>query len=87
VRQSSGILAAIDHMGVAVASLDEAVALYRDLLGLPLVHRETIVTQGVSRTAPNVPVDEKLSAGLFGPSGQSHHQDHLELLNNNDQAA
>ena len=37
----------IDHIGVAVADLDEAVALYRDRLGMELQHRETVVEQGV----------------------------------------
>ena len=30
----------VDHVGVAVADLDEAVAFYRDVLGLRAVHRE-----------------------------------------------
>jgi methylmalonyl-CoA/ethylmalonyl-CoA epimerase len=37
----------IDHIGVAVADLDEAVTLYRDLLRMPLQHRETVEAQGV----------------------------------------
>ncbi len=41
------MLSAIDHVGVAVASIDDALALYRDALGMPLVHRETIEQQGV----------------------------------------
>jgi methylmalonyl-CoA/ethylmalonyl-CoA epimerase len=41
------MLAAIDHVGVAVEDIDSALALYRDLLGMPLVHRETVVEQGV----------------------------------------
>ena len=41
------MLSAIDHTGIAVTDLDEALAFYRDVLGLPLVHRETIVEQGV----------------------------------------
>jgi methylmalonyl-CoA/ethylmalonyl-CoA epimerase len=40
-------LAAIDHVGVAVPSIDSALALYRDALGMPLVHRETVSEQGV----------------------------------------
>jgi methylmalonyl-CoA/ethylmalonyl-CoA epimerase len=38
---------AIDHMGIAVVTLDDAITFYRDVLGLPLVHRETINEQGV----------------------------------------
>jgi len=37
----------IDHVGVAVEDLDQAVALYRDALGMELVHRETVEEQGV----------------------------------------
>jgi methylmalonyl-CoA/ethylmalonyl-CoA epimerase len=41
------MLSAIDHVGVAVPSIDAALALYRDALGMPLVHRETVTDQGV----------------------------------------
>jgi methylmalonyl-CoA/ethylmalonyl-CoA epimerase len=41
------MLGAIDHTGIAVASLDESIPFYRDVLGLPLVHRETLTAQGV----------------------------------------
>jgi methylmalonyl-CoA/ethylmalonyl-CoA epimerase len=45
---SSGrMLSCIDHVGVAVESIDGALALYRDALGMPLVHRETVIEQGV----------------------------------------
>jgi methylmalonyl-CoA/ethylmalonyl-CoA epimerase len=37
----------IDHIGVAVDDLDEAIALYEQRLGLPLQHRETVEEQGV----------------------------------------
>lgn len=40
-------LSAIDHVGIAVQDIDAALALYRDQLGLPLVHRETVESQGV----------------------------------------
>jgi methylmalonyl-CoA/ethylmalonyl-CoA epimerase len=41
------MLSTIDHIGVAVEDLDAAIALYRDALGMPLVHRETVTDQGV----------------------------------------
>jgi methylmalonyl-CoA/ethylmalonyl-CoA epimerase len=41
------LLSAIDHVGVAVDDIDSALALYRDTLGMPLVHRETVTDQGV----------------------------------------
>ena len=37
----------IDHVGVAVADLDAAIALYEGSLGMPLAHRETVTEQGV----------------------------------------
>lgn len=41
------MLSRIDHVGVAVEDIDAALALYRDVLGMPLVHRETVIEQGV----------------------------------------
>jgi methylmalonyl-CoA/ethylmalonyl-CoA epimerase len=37
----------IDHIGVAVEDLDEAVSLYSERLGMELQHRETVESQGV----------------------------------------
>jgi len=37
----------IDHIGVAVADLDAALALHADTYGLPVAHRETLAAQGV----------------------------------------
>jgi methylmalonyl-CoA/ethylmalonyl-CoA epimerase len=41
------MLSAIDHVGVAVENIDAALQVYRDQLGMPLVHRETVAEQGV----------------------------------------
>jgi methylmalonyl-CoA/ethylmalonyl-CoA epimerase len=41
------VLSSIDHIGVAVNDIDESLAVYRDTLGMPLVHRETVTEQGV----------------------------------------
>lgn len=41
------MLEVIDHVGVAVEDIEAALALYRDTLGMPLVHRETVAEQGV----------------------------------------
>jgi methylmalonyl-CoA/ethylmalonyl-CoA epimerase len=41
------VLSTIDHVGVAVEDLDAAPAIYCDSLEMPLVHRETVVDQGV----------------------------------------
>jgi methylmalonyl-CoA/ethylmalonyl-CoA epimerase len=40
-------LSALDHVGLAVEDMDAALAVYRDTLGMPLVHRETVSDQGV----------------------------------------
>jgi methylmalonyl-CoA/ethylmalonyl-CoA epimerase len=37
----------IDHVGVAVEDLDDAVALYSERLAMPVQHRETVEEQGV----------------------------------------
>jgi methylmalonyl-CoA/ethylmalonyl-CoA epimerase len=37
----------IDHIGVAVDDLDAALRLYGEVLGMPVVHRETVTEQGV----------------------------------------
>jgi methylmalonyl-CoA/ethylmalonyl-CoA epimerase len=41
------VLGRIDHIGVAVEDLDEAVALYSERLRMPVEHRETVEEQGV----------------------------------------
>ena len=41
------MLGRIDHIGVAVEDLDEAIQLYGERLGMPLQHRETVEEQGV----------------------------------------
>ncbi len=38
---------AIDHIGIAVADIDESLPLYRDQLGMREQHRETVEEQGV----------------------------------------
>lgn len=41
------LITAIDHVGIAVPDLDEAIAFYRDVFGLISVHEETNIEQGV----------------------------------------
>ncbi|MFN8079219.1 MAG: methylmalonyl-CoA epimerase [Kineosporiaceae bacterium] len=43
----TGLFTAIDHVGVAVADFDAAVAFYRDVMGMRLAHEETNEEQGV----------------------------------------
>ena len=42
-----GLFTAIDHVGVAVADLDAAIAFYRDTFGMELAHEEANEEQGV----------------------------------------
>jgi methylmalonyl-CoA/ethylmalonyl-CoA epimerase len=43
----NALFTAIDHVGIAVADLDEAISFYRDVYGMQLVHEEVNEEQGV----------------------------------------
>jgi methylmalonyl-CoA/ethylmalonyl-CoA epimerase len=43
----TGMFTAIDHVGVAVPDLDVAIAKYRDVFGMQLIHEESNEEQGV----------------------------------------
>jgi methylmalonyl-CoA/ethylmalonyl-CoA epimerase len=43
----AGLFTAIDHVGIAVPDLDAAIAKYRDVFGMQLVHEESNEEQGV----------------------------------------
>ena len=43
----AGLLTTIDHVGIAVADLDEAIAFYAQAFGVHSVHEETNEEQGV----------------------------------------
>src|SRR4051812_24535009 len=61
---------AIDHVGIAVPDLDEAIAFYRDVLGLELTHEETNEDQGVREAMMRAPGDAGGSAvQLLAPLG------------------
>ena len=47
-EQLADLFTAIDHVGVAVADLDVAIAFYRDTYGMTLTHQEVNEEQGVS---------------------------------------
>lgn len=53
---------AIDHVGIAVPDLDEAIAFYRDTLGLELTHVETNEDQGVREAMLSAPGDAGCAA-------------------------
>jgi methylmalonyl-CoA/ethylmalonyl-CoA epimerase len=42
-----GVFERIDHVGIAVADLDAAIAVHAQTFGMPVVHRETLTEQGV----------------------------------------
>ena len=44
------MLSRIDHVGLAVRSLPDAIQLYRRVWGLPLEHRETLTEPGVEES-------------------------------------
>jgi methylmalonyl-CoA/ethylmalonyl-CoA epimerase len=58
------LFTAIDHVGMAVPDLDEAIAFYRDTFGMTLAHEEVNEEQGVREAMMAV-----------GPSGS-----HVQLL-------
>ncbi len=43
----AGLFTKVDHVGIAVADLDEAIRFYRDMFGLVSAHEETNAEQGV----------------------------------------
>ena len=61
------LFTAIDHVGIAVADLDEAVAFYRDTFGMQLAHEEVNEEQGVREAMMTV-----------GDPAQPH--SHVQLL-------
>ncbi len=56
----------IDHVGVAVPDLDEAIAFYRDTFGMETVHEETNEDQGV-REAMVAVADTEQRIQLLAP--------------------
>jgi methylmalonyl-CoA/ethylmalonyl-CoA epimerase len=60
---------AIDHVGIAVPDLDEAIAFYRDTLGFELTHVETNEDQGVREAMLSAPGDTGAAVQLLAPLG------------------
>ena len=48
---------AIDHVGIAVPDMAEAIAFYRDVIGLEVYHEETNEAQGVHEAMMRAPGD------------------------------
>ncbi|GAA5113173.1 methylmalonyl-CoA epimerase [Haloechinothrix salitolerans] len=58
LRDITPLVTAIDHVGIAVPDLDEAIAFYRDNFGLGATHIETNEEQGVREAMLHAPGDE-----------------------------
>ena len=63
----------IDHLGVAVRSLEEALHFYREILGMPVVGQETVETERVNVAMlpigqPSAPANIELLAAIDNKS-------------------
>ena len=62
------LFVAIDHVGVAVPDLDEAIAFYREAFGMHVVHEETNEDQGVREAMLSVGgADDRACIQLLAP--------------------
>jgi methylmalonyl-CoA/ethylmalonyl-CoA epimerase len=63
------LFTAIDHVGIAVPDLDQAIAFYRDTFGMVTVHEETNEEQGVreAMVAVGDPEDPSSCLQLLAP--------------------
>jgi methylmalonyl-CoA/ethylmalonyl-CoA epimerase len=63
------LFTAVDHVGVAVPDLDEAISFYRDAFGMELTHEETNEEQGVREAMLSVgdPDNAATSIQLLAP--------------------
>ena len=51
---SEHLVTAIDHVGIAVPDLDDAIEFYRDTFGMRVAHEETNEEQGVREAMMSV---------------------------------
>jgi len=63
------MLNAIDHTGIAVQDIEASVSYYRDVLKLPLVHRETVAEQGVDAVLFDIGEAHLELIAPLGPQG------------------
>ncbi|MGH3566504.1 MAG: methylmalonyl-CoA epimerase [Pseudonocardia sp.] len=61
------LVTAVDHVGIAVADLDEAIAWYTATLGLVATHIETNEEQGVREAMLSAPGDFGAAIQLLAP--------------------
>src|SRR5664279_3878142 len=67
---TQSLFSKIDHVGIAVPELDEAIAFYRDTFGIVSVHEETNEEQGV-REAMLVVGDGSTRIQLLAPLNEN----------------
>ncbi len=63
----SGLVTAVDHVGIAVPDLDAAVAWYAETFGLVATHSETNDEQGVREAMLSAPGDGGAAVQLLAP--------------------
>jgi|ERR1700761_2696147 methylmalonyl-CoA/ethylmalonyl-CoA epimerase len=70
---STSLVTAVDHVGIAVADLDAAIAWYHDCLGMILVHEEVNEDQGIREAMLAVPgeASETAQIQLMAPLDES----------------
>jgi methylmalonyl-CoA/ethylmalonyl-CoA epimerase len=61
------LVTGVDHVGIAVADLDEAITWYTDTLGLIATHTETNEEQGVREAMLSAPGDTGAAIQLLAP--------------------
>ena len=61
------LVTAVDHVGIAVADLDEAIAWYAATFGLVATHTETNEDQGVREAMLSAPGDAGAAVQLLAP--------------------
>ena len=61
------LFAAVDHVGVAVADLDEAIGWYRDTFGMEVTHQEVNEEQGVREAMLAVGTEGGAQLQLLAP--------------------
>jgi methylmalonyl-CoA/ethylmalonyl-CoA epimerase len=61
------LVTGVDHVGIAVSDLDEAITWYADTLGLVATHTETNEEQGVREAMLSAPGDVGAAIQLLAP--------------------
>jgi methylmalonyl-CoA/ethylmalonyl-CoA epimerase len=61
------LVTGVDHVGIAVPDLDEAIAWYADTFGLVATHTETNEEQGVREAMLSAPGDSGAAIQLLAP--------------------